>query len=106
MEFITFLTAAVFIEGLVEYLFKEFVNGKLVKYVALAIGIVFAIVYRLDLMVMFGFKAFSPYVGYIVTGLIIGRGSNYVNDFVSRWTEKPTVQPINGTPDDTPPTTQ
>jgi hypothetical protein len=85
MEFLTFVIAAVFIEGLIEYALKEFTSGQWVKYVALALGVIFAIVYKLDLLAMFGFMAISPYVGYVVTGLIIGRGSNYVNDFMSKF---------------------
>ena len=88
MEFLTFLIAAIFIEGLVEYLFKEWTGGSWIKYVALCCGVIFAVIYKLDLMAQFGFVAFSPYVGYVITGLIIGRGSNYVNDFVSRLTAK------------------
>jgi len=85
MEFLTFLMAAVFIEGLVEYVFKQWTGGWWIRYVALTLGIVFALVYKLDLMGQFGFHAFSPYVGYVVTGLIIGRGSNFVSDFFSKW---------------------
>ena len=85
MEFITFLIAAVFIEGFIEYTLKKWASGEWVKFVALALGIGFAMVYKLDLLAMFGFEAISPYVGYIVTGIIIGRGSNYVNDFMSRF---------------------
>jgi hypothetical protein len=29
--------------------------------------------------------AWSPWIGYVVTGLVIGRGSNYLNDLVDRW---------------------
>lgn len=87
--------AAVFIEGLVEYTFKNVLDIKYIKYVALALGVIFAIVYKLDLMGQFGFVAFSPYVGYVVTGLIIGRGSNFVNDFFSQWQGKKTVAPTD-----------
>lgn len=99
MEFFAFLIAAVFVEGLVEYTLKNFATGKWVKFVALALGIIFAIVYKLDLLMMLGLEAISPYVGYVVTGLIIGRGSNYVNDFMSKFkdggaADKPKSVPV------------
>ena len=85
MEFLTFVIAAVFIEGFIEYTFKNVGSGSWVKFVALGVGILFAIVYKLDLMATFGLIGVSPYVGYVVTGIIIGRGSNYVNDFMSKY---------------------
>ena len=30
-----------------------------------------------------------PWAGWVVTGILIGRGSNFVHDFASRWLAKP-----------------
>lgn len=75
---------ATVIEGLVEYLFGEVDAVKpYLKYVALAFGIVAAFAYNLDLLAYLGMSAAFPFVGNVISGLIIGRGSNYVNDIIS-----------------------
>ncbi len=73
---------ATFIEGTLSYLFKP-VDGQSyawLKYVALAFGVAIAIAYRIDVLAYFGILSPVPYVGFIITGIVIGRGSNYVND--------------------------
>lgn len=77
---------ATFIEGLITYVFGESSESSTrpwVRYVALVVGIAAAIAYKIDILAMAGLTAAYPYVGYVVSGLVIGRGSNYVNDFVS-----------------------
>ena len=39
----------------------------------------------LSVLALFGLVAWTPLIGWIVTGLIIGRGSNYLHDLVDRW---------------------
>lgn len=76
---------AFFVEGLVEYLFgKENGSQPALKYVALALGVGLAIAYNVDILAMAGLVSPVPLIGNIVSGIIIGRGSNYVNDFVSK----------------------
>jgi hypothetical protein len=53
---------------------------------AAAIGLCFS--YGVDLMAQVGLHG-PAFVGYIATGLLIGRGSNYVHDFISRWLTPP-----------------
>lgn len=78
------LFLATFTEGLVEYLFgKDGATQPYLKYIALAIGVVLAIAYNVDLLAMVGLHSVVPLVSYIVSGIVIGRGSNYVNDVVS-----------------------
>ncbi len=55
------------------------------RYISALVGISLAIAYRADALALFGLVAWSPWIGYIVTGLIIGRGANYLNDIVDRW---------------------
>jgi hypothetical protein len=42
------------------------------------------VLYDADLLATLGYVALVPYVGAALTGLMIGRGSNYVNDLISR----------------------
>jgi hypothetical protein len=84
MEFIQFIFLATLIEGLVTYLFGE-EEGKrpYLRYVSLALGITLAIAYRASIPELFGINGAVPMVDFVVTGLIIGRGANYLNDIVS-----------------------
>lgn len=78
------LFLATFTEGLIEYLFaKDGVSQPILKYVGLAIGVCLAVAYQIDLLAMVGLHTALPLVSYIVSGIVIGRGSNYVNDVVS-----------------------
>jgi hypothetical protein len=56
------------------------------RYIAAIVGILLAIAYHADLLALVGLVSpWSPYVGYIVTGLVIGRGSNFLHDLADRW---------------------
>lgn len=75
------------VEGTITHLFGESTEEnqkQWLRYVALAFGVVVSFAYQIDILADLGVTATAPWVGYITTGLIIGRGSNYVNDFVSK----------------------
>lgn len=78
---------ATFVEGLITYLLgktDEYAGPReWIKYLSLALGVVVSLLYRVDILAATGLVAIHPIVGYVVSGLIIGRGSNYLNDFVS-----------------------
>lgn len=81
--FFGLLLLATFVEGLVEYLFaKDGVSQPVLKYIALGLGVVLAIAYQVDVLAFVGMTSVVPFVGYVVSGIMIGRGSNYVNDIV------------------------
>jgi len=73
-------------EGTVEYILgtlfdkiKKLKPAKwLLMYVSLGLGIFLAFYYSLDLVVFFGQPA-TP-VGTVLTGIVMGRGANFVND--------------------------
>lgn len=76
---------AVFVEGFIEYFVaKQDAKQPWLKYVAAFIGVAVALAYKADLMAMLGLNGISPYIGQVITGIILGRGSNYLNDFVSK----------------------
>jgi hypothetical protein len=64
-------------------------NGKLdwlkpyTHFLALAMGVGLAIAYHVDIPTMFGLTTNYGIVNYIVSGIAIGRGSNYLNDLIS-----------------------
>jgi len=79
---------ATLIEGLIKYLFgeaKPSESGEVkergyLRYVSLVLGIGAAVAYRVDIPAMLGLVSSYSLVGFVVSGLIIGRGANYVND--------------------------
>lgn len=84
-SFLAIFALATFVEGFVEYFISD--PNKFqpwLKYVAAAIGIAVSIFYRLDVFALLGVTAAYPFVGYVITGLVIGRGSNYLNDLISK----------------------
>lgn len=85
LENLTSITIlAVFVEGFVSYFISDPDKKQpWIKYAAAAIGIVLAFAYRIDLFALFGIITYHPYIGQIITGTIIGRGSNYLNDIIS-----------------------
>lgn len=78
---------ATFTEGLIKYIAGDSKKSRpYMKYVALAVGMVVAVAYQVDIPGMVGLT--TPYLlaNYIVSGIIIGRGSNYVHDILSTFT--------------------
>lgn len=97
-------------EALVEYLFAPIVDsaakdeeappepagrldwrGLVLRYLSVFIGIALCVTYRVDLLEFFDLASPWPWVGYLITGTLIGRGSNFVHDFAGRWLAKPTI---------------
>ena len=104
--YVAILILATLVESFVEYLIrplvKPWVQGQpparlvgeepavtirdlILRYVAAVIGMGACVLYRADLLAMMGLDSPWPWVGYLVTGLIIGRGANFVHDFAGRW---------------------
>lgn len=79
------LVLAVLVEGMVEYFVsKEGVYQPWLKYVSAGIGVVACVAYKVDILAFFGLVSGVPYVGSVLSGLVIGRGSNYLSDFLTR----------------------
>ena len=90
MEKTTFgiVAFSILIESLITY-YKEFFTGGNVPWeivVSLILGEIVAIAYNLDLPAYFNLNSKIPYVGCILTGILISRGSNYVFDIIKRLT--------------------
>lgn len=101
VRFLLWLSLAFICESMVEYIFAPFAvmapakwkwidDYQPIKYVSLLVGVALALAYRLDIISeVFGATAGWPVTGQIITGLTIGRGSNYVHDFWSRYLKPP-----------------
>lgn len=92
------------VESLTEFVFGKAVEyyssleryRPLLAYVALVFGVGLAVYYRVDMIALTvavveetgvdvsGFTLQPGPVGYVLSGLAIGRGANYFNDLISR----------------------
>lgn len=85
-------TLAFLAESMTEYVFGQAVDhvAKLASfrwalmYVALAVGVGLTYFYQVDLLALIAGEADTP-VGFAMSGLVVGRGANYLHDFVSRY---------------------
>lgn len=86
--FLGLIMLSIVVEGLITY-FKAFViEGKLQWQLiaSMVLGIIVAVNYGMDLMALLGFNSMFPFVGSVITGVIVSRGSNYMFDFIGELT--------------------
>lgn len=78
------LFLATFVEGMIDYFAGEnpTQSRPYLRYVSLAVGIALAVAYRVNIPEMLGITSSVVYVDWVVSGVIIGRGSNYLNDII------------------------
>ena len=88
MENKTFGIAAfsILIEGIITYTNQFLIQENFCWQMALslALGIIVAVAYKLDLPSYFNLKSDIPYVGCILTGILLSRGSNYIFDLLTK----------------------
>ncbi len=77
---------AILIEGIITYTNQFLIQENFCWQMALslALGIIAAVAYKLDLPSYFNLKSDIPYVGCILTGILLSRGSNYVFDLITK----------------------
>lgn len=90
----TILALAFLCESLTEYFFKDLLTGlrvdtRYLRYISAVVGVALCLVYGVDLFgdVLGVAVRFGP-MGQVLTGLILGRGSNYVHDFYGRFVKR------------------
>ena len=75
---------AVLTEAVITYA-KTFVVDRKIKWqmiAAVALSIAVCLAYSLDIPALVGIEGTVPYVGNIITGILVSRGSNYIYDLV------------------------
>lgn len=83
MEALGILFLAMLVEGTVNYLAGDSeATRPYLRYITLALGIGAAVAYRVDIPAMVGLIGMWPWVNYAISGIIIGRGSNYTHDIL------------------------
>jgi len=85
MDVMSIIIIALIGEALWETLKMTWQQGKVSidRVGALIIGLILALGTGLDLMTMIGVPMKVPYVGMILTGLLISRGANFVHDILA-----------------------
>jgi hypothetical protein len=79
---------AMVVEGIIEYVKLGFQKSFCAEIIAsMIIGPSIAFLFDLDIFSALGIVARFDYVGNILTGLVIARGSNYVFDLIGKFTE-------------------
>lgn len=93
---IIILVFAILVQFCVERI-KEIVGDKVMKYVkapvwALGFGILFALLFRLDVFTMLGYPAQLPVVACIITGLILSAGAAPIHDLIAKIRESKNIE--------------
>jgi hypothetical protein len=57
----------------------------LMRYSAATLGVLLCLAYQADLLVLANLHAPRPWIGFVITGILLGRGANFVHDFTARW---------------------
>ncbi|MBQ8338219.1 MAG: hypothetical protein IJY33_03660 [Oscillospiraceae bacterium] len=98
MEISAVLVMAVIIEAIIAYV-KTWVVEKKIQWqqiVAVFFGIVISFAYSLDIPALVGIESGIAYVGNVLTGILISRGSNYIHDLYKNIISKKGLSANNG----------
>lgn len=85
-NFIILMFVSLLAEGVWETIKMIWQNGKLSidKIGALCVALVITVSTKLDLLELLSIKSNIPYLGIILTGVLVSRGSNFIHDLLSK----------------------
>ena len=83
---IIILTVALIAESVWETLKMTWQKGKLCldRVGALVVSLVICIDIKLDMLTLLGIKTTIPFIGIVLTAILISRGSNFLHDLLER----------------------
>jgi ABC-type xylose transport system permease subunit len=86
MQIVILLILALLCEAIVETLKMTFQEGKFNwdRVLALIVSIIVAVITGADLLELVGIPATIPYVGVVLTGILISRGANWLHEFIKK----------------------
>lgn len=86
MEFAQLVLIAILIEAIWENLKMTYDQRKLnINMIgSLLLGILICILAKVDVFAIVGINLIIPFIGYILTGIIVSRGANFVNDLFKK----------------------
>lgn len=93
MQMFSVLVMSVLIEAVITYI-KTIVVDKNIKWqvvVSMILSTALCVIYGLDIPALVGIVSPISYVGSILTGILVSRGSNYIFDLLKTITSKKSV---------------
>lgn len=84
--FIGIIILSIITEGVITYVKTFFVECKIQWQMigALILGVLVGVGYNADLLRLFKLQSTIPYLGNVLTGILISRGSNYIFDLIDK----------------------
>lgn len=85
-KFFGLVILSIIIEGVVTYV-RTWIVDKHVQWqqiMTCVLGLIIAVAYKLDLVALFGYESSLPYLGNVLTGILLSRGSNYIFDLIKK----------------------
>lgn len=89
-SFFAIIAISIVIEGIVEYAKMFYSSANEVKIsivLSVVLSVVAAIGFELDVFAILGIASTIPYLGTVLTGIVIARGSNYIYDLLGKITK-------------------
>lgn len=89
MDFMQLIIVAILVEAIWENIKMVYQEGKLsVSMIgSLVISIIICVVANVDIFPVVGVSMSIPFIGSILTGIVVSRGANFVNDLFSKLKE-------------------
>ena len=90
MKMFSIIVMSILIEAVITYV-KTLVIDKNIQWqiiAAVILSIVICLIYGLDIPALVGIVSPIPYVGSIITGILVSRGSNYIYELIKTLTAK------------------
>lgn len=72
------------VTNIVKGVYKKDEGIQLPVIISLAIAITCSIVFNIDMFEALGFVGIAPYAGYVLTGIIVSRGSNMIHELYNK----------------------
>lgn len=85
-KFFALIVMAILVEAVITYV-KEIKSIKSPLITSILLGILVSVIYKIDLPATLSITTEIPYVGSVLTGIIMARGSNYLYDLIGRFTD-------------------
>ena len=93
MSIVTIITIALLVEAIWETLKMVWQEGKInINTIgALIVGIGVSILAKIDIFAMQGISLSIPLVGWVLTGILMSRGANFIHDLFNKLGDKEEV---------------
>lgn len=90
MSIVTIITIALLVEAIWETLKMTWQEGKVnINTIgALIVGIAVSILAKIDIFAMQGITLSIPLIGWILTGILMSRGANFIHDLFNKLGDK------------------